>query len=157
MPLALALDRLCDVVEALTPVEQPRVGFTCIDDDQGEGLGLAEAGPGYDRRFELLLDSVADDGEAGPTGGRQRASLRLRVRYSADGSRRAADARMGQDFHAIRKGLLVPTGWQSVTTGIDSIDPPASFSVEDIVAAQGDGPVARIMTIPVTVRYHEEV
>ena len=146
-------ERLTAIVEAVQPREQVRQTFFCVEED-GLEVGLEQRfQSGSVRGFEWSLSEAPTEyGVAGPVAScAVQAGLTLTVGYATQPDRRLLQIQMGQDAQALQAAIMDPAEWQTATTGIDHITPPADGGIEYTEGEEG----VVLMQIPFQVQYRE--
>ena len=137
--------------------------FVCEEDGSGRVPALTRlAGRVRPRSFDLRVAEGGwprDDGAAGDSTRRLRASLVLRVAYPLDGDRADLEAMIAEDFDTLTTALMTaPTaaGWGAA--GGVTVDPPELSDTEPLVPPRsGDEaePVAIAVSLAFDVTYWE--
>ena len=147
-----AIEKLEDMIEAITPKTDAHHGFIAISTGNGRTQPLDQR-PNSTRYFEIdTISFASDDGEAGLSG-RKRTSMELRVRYD-----------IPQDFGFLKRMINVDAAklidtlkgpdYDLVNTGIVSLIPdiPTTDNIQDI-----NGTVeAIVLLLPFDLLYLEE-
>lgn len=156
--ITAALDRLCALLSAVTPVREIALPLDVVGYRFAEQPSMVEGLSGRSRVVEVVISPLTDDGQLGVTAFR-RARLDVQVRYDAQGPAReggAIAAMALEDMDSIINALRKPAGWQGETSGIAGVHAiREARAVTPFTPDDREQPTALMVSVPFDLIYRE--
>ena len=130
-----SLEKLEDMIQAITPKTDAHQSFVAIQTGNGRTLPLDQR-PNVNRYFEIETVTFAEDDGLAGLSGRKRTSLELRVRYDIPNDIGFLKRMINEDASKLIDTLKGPN-YDLSTTGIVSVI-PATPSTEPLADVNGE-------------------
>lgn len=130
-----SLEKLEDMIQAITPKTDSHQGFVAIQTGNGRTLPLDQR-PNANRYFEIETITYAEDDGLAGLSGRKRTSLELRLRYDIPNDIGFLKRMINEDASKLIDTLKGPN-YDLSTTGIVSVI-PGTPSTEPLADVNGE-------------------
>lgn len=130
-----SLEKLEDMIQAITPKTDSHQGFVAIQTGNGRTLPLDQR-PNANRYFEIETITFAEDDGLAGLSGRKRTSLELRLRYDIPNDIGFLKRMINEDASKLIDTLKGPN-YDLSTTGIVSVI-PGTPSTEPLADVNGE-------------------
>ena len=130
-----SLEKLEDMIQAITPKTDSHQGFVAIQTGNGRTLPLDQR-PNVNRYFEIETITFAEDDGLAGLSGRKRTSLELRLRYDIPNDIGFLKRMINEDASKLIDTLKGPN-YDLSTTGIVSVI-PGTPSTEPLADVNGE-------------------
>ena len=130
-----SLEKLEDMIQAITPKTDAHQGFVAIQTGNGRTLPLDQR-PNANRYFEIETITYAEDDGLAGLSGRKRASLELRLRYDIPNDIGFLKRMINEDASKLIDTLKGPN-YDLSTSGIVSVI-PGTPSTEPLADVNGE-------------------